>query len=100
MRLKVKNELENKQNELEARSMRENLFFFGFTESDREDCSEKLKQFIRDQLQIEEPMVFDRAHRIGKMSRTKIRPIVVKFHYYAQREQERKTAHDKIKTLK
>ena len=93
-------ELENKQNELEARSMRENLLFFGFTESDQEDCSEKIKQFIREKLQIEEPMVFDRAHRIRKMSRTKIRPIVVKFHYYSQREQVRKTAHDKIETLK
>jgi len=45
-------------------------------------------------------MVFKRAHRIGKMSRTKIILIVVKFHYYAQREQVRKTAHDTIETLK
>jgi len=38
-------ELENKQNELEARSMRENLLFFGFTRSDQEDCSKKNSLF-------------------------------------------------------
>ena len=48
-------------------------------------------------------MLFDRVHRVGQKSASKIRPIVVKFHYYTQREAVRQasfTFADRLKTEK
>ena len=56
-------ELESKTNDLEARSMRENVLFFGFKESENEDCSTIIKQFIYEKLEIVEPVMLDRAYR-------------------------------------
>lgn len=47
-----------------------------------EDCVSKVHDFCRDQLKIDNPtdtIRVDRAHRVGRFSRGKIRPIVVKF---------------------
>ena len=71
-------------NDLEFRSMRENLLFLGKDETQNEDCAEKVKQFCEDELQMARDTVseieFDRAHRIGKVKVGSVRPIVVKFH--------------------
>ena len=48
---------------LQGRSMRDNLFFFGF-----EECRNSVK--------------LEHAHRIGKITVAKNRPIVVKFNSY------------------
>ena len=45
-------------------------------------------------------MIFDRAHRVGPKSRSNVRPIVVKFHYYSEREAVRKTSFDHAERLK
>ena len=37
-------------------------------------------------------MTFDRAHRVGQKSGSKTRPIVVKFHYYTEREAVRQSS--------
>ena len=35
-------------------------------------------------------MKFDRVHRVGEAGLNKIRPIVAKFHYYQQRDNDKK----------
>ena len=98
--LKEKNEtLEAKANDLEFRSMRENLLFHGMLESTHEDCEAIIKTFIKEKLDILQDITIDRAHRLGK-PRGKTRPIVVKFHQYTDRELIRTTAADKSEHLK
>ncbi|XP_053398799.1 uncharacterized protein LOC123556557 [Mercenaria mercenaria] len=93
--------MDDKLNDLEARSMRENLMFYGLKEDSEEDCSEKVKVFCQDNLEIDASnMTFDRAHRIGNNTAKKPRPIVVKFHYYSEREKVRKAGFDKREQLK
>ena len=90
--MKKKNEsLDAKMTDLESRSMRENLMFYGIEAGgDNEDCEQPVKGMYVDHLQMRgdniHEMIFDRAHRVGQKSASKIRPIVVKFHYYSERE--------------
>lgn len=98
--LETKNKsLEEKTNDLEFRSMRENLLFHGIGETPNENCELLVKQFMAEHLGIREDIKIDRAHRLGK-PKGKVRPIVVKFHEYQQRELIRTTANDKYDTLK
>ena len=95
-------ELGNKLVDLEARSMRENLMFYGIPEEgDKENCEDEVKQLMRDILHMEsvDTYTFDRAHRVGQRSAS-TRPIVVKFHYYSQREKVRQTAFGVSEELK
>ena len=93
--LKQKNaEIDTKLTDLESRSMRENLLFYGIAEGgEKEDCGKLVKKVIRDILHIPNPddILFDRVHRVGQRS-TNARPIVVKFHYYTDREKIRMTS--------
>ena len=83
---KQKQKIQDKLNDLEAHSMRENLLFLGIEETQNEDCTEKVKMFCEDELQLQhdtvEGIVIDIAHRMGKLKPGSIRPIVVKFHRY------------------
>ena len=98
--LETKNKsLEDKTNDLEFRSMRENLLFHGIEEGTNENCELLVKRFIAEQLEIGEDIKLDRAHRLGK-PKGRTRPIVVKFHEYRQRELIRVTAGDKYEALK
>ena len=45
-------------------------------------------------------MTFDRAHRIGQKSGSRARPIVVKFHYYSEREAVRQSSFNFSEHLK
>ena len=100
--------LNAKLSDLEARSMRENLLFYGIPEGgDSEDCDRLVKNLCADTLEMRgdfvRDMLFDRVHRVGQKSASKIRPIVVKFHYYTQREAVRQasfTFADRLKTEK
>lgn len=94
--------------DLKCRSMRDNLLFFGVSESQTptqdglvppvdldsvnstrsatmpafEDCAERVFDFCATTLKIEDPkskILIDRAHRIGRFINGKTRPIVVKF---------------------
>ena len=71
------------QGKLNDRSIRENLLFLGIEETQNEDCTEKVKMFCEDELQLQhdtvEGIVIDRALRMGKLKPGSIRPIVVKF---------------------
>ena len=46
--------LESKVSELENRSMRDNLIFYGITEMQNEDCEQLIKQFCREKLEVSE----------------------------------------------
>ena len=86
--------------ELKARSMQENLLFFGLGEPPRgqkDSCEMMLRDFLKCQLQIADDradaIVFDRVHRLGKPKydpRSNPRPIVAKFENFPDREVVRK----------
>ena len=80
--------LESKVLDLECRSMRENLLFYGIAEKTGENCENLVKEFCADRLLIEnvDQITIDRAHRVGFASTRGPRPIVVKFHSYKSRE--------------
>ena len=95
--------LESKMVDLESRSMRENLMFYGIAEGgDDENCDDLVKGVCRDILKVTtaHQMLFDRAHRVGRRYGAKVRPIVVKFHYYHERELIRKRSFDHADALK
>ena len=85
-------ELKEKTRDLEDRGRRQNLVFFNIPEVDgQEDCNEKVNKLlykagILDQ--DDNPMQFDRAHRLGarKKNVTRPRPIIVKFTFYKGKE--------------
>ena len=86
----------------QARSMRENLIFYGIPEvpkDETEDCQNSVKTLLSDKLGItitENNMEMDRAHRIGIRKEginQKPRPIVVKFHKYTEKEKIRKSSY-------
>lgn len=87
--------------DLESRSMRENLMFYGIQEVPSENCEHLVKQFCDEKLSIDaSSMIFDRVHRVGGESTRKPRPIVAKFHYYNERETIRKKGLDCSTQLK
>ena len=95
--------MKDKMVDLESRSMRENLMFYGIAErGEDENCGDLVKGVCRETLKITtaENMLFDRAHRVGAKRGSKVRPIVVKFHYYHERELVRRRSFDYSETLK
>ena len=78
--------------------MRDDLLFLGIEETQAEDCSAKVKQSCEDELQLfhdtVESIVIDRAHRIRKIKVGSVRPIVVKFNRYGDREKIRLKANE------
>ena len=55
--------------DLQTRSMRENLDFTGIpvpVEGEFKDTEEVIKNFMTNQMQMESPIEFHRAHRFGK----------------------------------
>ena len=85
---KDKASLEAKVTDLEYRSMRDNLMFYGIPEQLNEDCEARVKQFVSVALEIPQAdkLTFDRVHRVGPPVQGKVRPIVAKFHYFKERE--------------
>ena len=102
--LKNKNAaLEAKVTDLESRSMRDNLLFYGIAERGQlENCEELIKNICIDILEIPEAVdfKFDRVHRVGSYSKNKVRPIVGKFHNFKRREIVRQKAFEKNAVLK
>ena len=105
----INESLNEKLSDLEARSMRENLIFYGIPESPPpvqgqpiqiENCERLVKDLIKDYLKVDaNEMPFDRAHRLGGFRAKKPRPVVVKFHQYSDRETIRlKSREDEIRT--
>lgn len=102
--LETKNsKLETKVTDLESRSMRDNLLFYGIDEGgEHENCERLIKEVCINHLQMPEAkdMLIDRAHRVGAMKNNKPRPIVAKFHYYAQKEAVKSRSYERANELK
>ncbi|XP_060580229.1 uncharacterized protein LOC132737016 [Ruditapes philippinarum] len=84
--------------DLESRSMRNNLLFYGIPEEGTdENCKQLAKDFCKNILKISSAneFVFDNAHRIGEKKGSKPRPVVVRFHYLEEREAVRKSSFER-----
>ncbi|XP_060565046.1 uncharacterized protein LOC132724230 [Ruditapes philippinarum] len=90
--------------DLQSRSMRDNLLFFGldecksFDERKSENCMNKIYSFLQNTLNItdaREKIKIDRAHRIGNYVNSKTRPIVVKFNFY----QDKLTVKERVRDV-
>jgi hypothetical protein len=103
--LKSENErLSEEVVDLQSRSMRDNLLFFGLSEKNSaderksENCRERIVEFFTDILALEnaENIKLDRVHRIGKYTPGKNRPIVAKFNYFPDKLTVKNAAFDKL----
>ena len=61
-----KKNMKRKSIDQEARSRVNSLLLFGITESKDEKCDLSLSKFFKDQLGISQPIIAQRAHRLGK----------------------------------
>ena len=83
--------LEQRIDNLEDYSRRDNLLFYGFTEQFNEDCTELVKDLICKKILANNvnaaEIKFVRAHRLGKFngSGAKPRPIIVKFREFSDK---------------
>lgn len=91
--------------DLQARSMRDNLLFFNLPESNSfeerrdEKCDEKFLSFCKDILKMEntDSIKIDRAHRPGRYTANKTRPIVAKFNFYRDKQNVKQKASAELK---
>lgn len=92
----VNEQLQSKITDLQARSMRDNLLFFGLAEyrgHGRENCVNIINDFCETELGVSGVFEnIERAHRLGKFDRNRTRPIVVKFSSFRVRENIRSNA--------
>ena len=73
--------------DIESRSRRNNIVFWGITENMRIECKQLIQKFMRDELVLDpSEMYIERAHRLGSLNsdvyRNKTdpkRPIIVRF---------------------
>ena len=81
--------------------MRENLVFYGISESNAYEDSELLvRRFIQQQMNINTDNIeIERAHRMGQKRNGQVRPIVVKFLRYKDKENVRKAAPKTLNVL-
>ena len=91
--------LELKEECIDGRGRQKNVLFHGVKEEDREDCILLAKRIIREECKVNEPVIIERAHRVGKSRRGMIgkkaaepRPLIVKFNSYADRQLVKKCA--------
>ena len=64
----------------ESRSMRDNLIFSNIPEKGiNEDPEKQVRELISKTLLIKDDLSFERAHRMGRFTQDRTRPIVVKF---------------------
>jgi hypothetical protein len=93
-----KDNIQEKLIDLEARSMRDNLIFYGIAETQDENCETLVGTFITETLELAEMKNtrLDRAHRLGPPNDKKTRPIVAKFHYYQDREKIRMKSYEEV----
>ena len=79
---------------LELYSRRENLLIDGITESPQENVEIKVKQFLKSVLKMDDvdKIQFSRIHRLGRQpykflkARADPRPVIVRFHFYPDRD--------------
>ena len=76
-------ELLERVDDLENRSRRNNLLFYGVKKSADENCETVLKTLLSDNLDIDDDVQIDRAHRVGSSDDA---PIIAKFTFYKDKE--------------
>ena len=74
-------DLKSKVLDLQCRSMKNNLVFTGLYQSQSENCENKLRGFIRQELEIDHYIEFGNIHRFGRRGTNNARPIVAGFIY-------------------
>jgi hypothetical protein len=62
--------------------MKNNLVFTGLYQSQAENCENKLRGFIRQELEIDHYIEFGNIHRFGRRGTNNARPIVARFIYH------------------
>ena len=79
--------------DLEDRSRRNNLVFFGFPEDSNthepENCERKVINLLESRKFFDDDYIvyIDRAHRLGRRSSDKPRPIIVRFTYFKDKQE-------------
>ena len=79
-------QLELKTDDLECRSKRNNLLFYGFDRPDSEtakDIEETVQDFITDRLELSQSVEFDRIHRLNNKPNS---PIIARCTYYKDKD--------------
>jgi len=84
--------LNDKLIDLRCRSMKYNLLFTGIKENEDEDCEIKLKDFIKDEMNLIDDIQFVNVHRIGKKSKQRTRSIIARFVHYKDLDAVKKAA--------
>ena len=83
-------DLQDKVISMECHSRRDNLCFGGIPESAVESdqqCEEKVRQVISELMNIDtQDIKFVRCHRLGPRRANTTRSIIIKFHYYGDRQ--------------
>ena len=81
---KMIRDLKEENIEMKARSMEDNIIFYGIDEADdaAKDCESVVYAFLGDKMKMTEEMLknvyFDRSHRLGKKNSQDPRPMIVK----------------------
>ena len=93
-KLKEENDrLKGKLLDMQCRSMKNNLIFNGLLEQPDENCEEKLRQFIHNEMKITHRIEFGNVHRFGKKPERPNeppRPIVARFLFHKDLEAVKK----------
>ena len=82
-------ELTDKTDYLENQSRRNNILFDGIEESPDEtwsDTESKVQNLLKSKFGFKTKPLIERAHRVGRPSQARPRPIVVKFNTFKDRE--------------
>ena len=83
---KDNNAMKQKLVSLEAQSRRSNLRFHGLRECRGENAEELVLEFLSNHDFPHDPRAIERAHRFGPQLEGKVRPIIVKFNHFKDRE--------------
>ena len=77
----------------QTRSMRNNLLVHGLCEEKNEDCENKIRSFLKLNLDYHKEVDIERCHRLGPYKKDKTRPIVTKFLRFPDKEEIKKSSH-------
>ena len=81
--------LKEKIIQAESYSRRDNLIFEGIREQEQEDCEKLIMDILVKDLKISDArqrIKFTRVHRLGGRAPNRIRPIIVRFHYFKDKQ--------------
>jgi hypothetical protein len=86
---------------LEMQSLQHNLLFYGIPEEGKnENCQELVKKMCSDTLKNADTLLLEKAHRLGKRTGDKVRPILAKFFKLDERERVRSASFELADELK